>query len=265
MFKDYYKILGISSTSDQQTIKTNFRKLAFMYHPDLNTSSQAKHKFQEIQEAYEVLNNHETRAKYDILHTQFKQKGFVTKRAPVVRQQTAKERRKEQLLKKAKEKHRKREKAKKQEIERAFVFSLVVFFFTLSIFFDYISPGTKITEPITNRYNAALNPMSDKIITPHSHFLIPNYKSAFIIREGAPVELEISYTFKIVKRARIAYRNGELIFHPYFHYTNLVVYILFVVHFFSLFALFSRKNYDTILGLSIAQGLFLFIALIILF
>ncbi len=265
MFKDYYKILGISPTSDQQTIKTNFRKLAFMYHPDLNKSPQAKYKFQEIQEAYEVLNNGQARAKYDILYSQFKQKGFVTKRAPEVRQQTAKERRKEQLLKKAKEKHRKREKAKKQEKERAFAFSLVVFFFTLAVFFDYISPGTKITEPITNRYNAALNPMSDKIITPHSHFLIPNYKSAFIIHKGVFVELEISYTFKIVKYARIAYSKGELVFYPYFHYTNLVVYLFFVVHFFSLFALFYRKNYDIILGLSIAQGLFLFIALIILF
>lgn len=63
--KDYYKILGVSSRADDQTIKQAFRQLARRYHPDVNPRSKAK--FQEINEAYQVLSNATKRARYDRL------------------------------------------------------------------------------------------------------------------------------------------------------------------------------------------------------
>ena len=63
---DYYKVLGVDKNATQNDIKKAFRKLARKYHPDLNPNdSSAKDKFQEINEANEVLSDPEKRKKYD--------------------------------------------------------------------------------------------------------------------------------------------------------------------------------------------------------
>ena len=65
-FIDYYKILGLTKNASEEDIKKAYRKLARKYHPDLNPNDEsAKKKFQEINEANEVLTDPEKRAKYD--------------------------------------------------------------------------------------------------------------------------------------------------------------------------------------------------------
>jgi curved DNA-binding protein len=65
-FIDYYKILGVDKKADSQAIKTAYRKLARKFHPDLNPNDkEAKQKFQQINEANEVLSDPEKRKKYD--------------------------------------------------------------------------------------------------------------------------------------------------------------------------------------------------------
>jgi curved DNA-binding protein len=65
-FVDYYKILGLDKTATPKDIKSAYRKLARKLHPDLNPNDKdAKRKFQEINEANEVLSDPEKRKKYD--------------------------------------------------------------------------------------------------------------------------------------------------------------------------------------------------------
>jgi len=65
-FLDYYKVLGLDKTATQDDIKKAYRKLARKYHPDLNPNDEeAKKKFQEINEANEVLTDPDKRKKYD--------------------------------------------------------------------------------------------------------------------------------------------------------------------------------------------------------
>ncbi|MVN90241.1 DnaJ C-terminal domain-containing protein [Mucilaginibacter aquatilis] len=65
-FVDYYKILGVEKTASEKDIKNAYRKLARKYHPDLNPNdTEANKKFQEINEANEVLTDAEKRKKYD--------------------------------------------------------------------------------------------------------------------------------------------------------------------------------------------------------
>lgn len=63
---DYYKVLGVDKSATQDEIKKAYRKLARKHHPDLNQNDpNAKDKFQEINEANEVLSDTEKRKKYD--------------------------------------------------------------------------------------------------------------------------------------------------------------------------------------------------------
>jgi len=65
-FIDYYKILGLNKNASQEDIKKAYRKLARKYHPDLNPNDkEANKKFQQINEANEVLSDPANRKKYD--------------------------------------------------------------------------------------------------------------------------------------------------------------------------------------------------------
>lgn len=65
-FIDYYKILEIDKKASQADIKKAYRKLARKLHPDLNPNDKsAQQKFQQVNEANEVLSDPEKRKKYD--------------------------------------------------------------------------------------------------------------------------------------------------------------------------------------------------------
>ena len=65
-FIDYYKILDLNKNATEKDIKKAYRKLARKYHPDVNPNDEsAKKKFQELNEANEVLSDSKKRKKYD--------------------------------------------------------------------------------------------------------------------------------------------------------------------------------------------------------
>lgn len=65
MKRDYYEVLGLKKGCSKDDIKSAYRKLAKTYHPDLNKAPDAAKKFEEIQEAYDVLYDDKKRELYD--------------------------------------------------------------------------------------------------------------------------------------------------------------------------------------------------------
>lgn len=71
-FHDYYATLGVPRTATQDEVRRAYRLLARKHHPDVDKSSGATQRFQQITEAYEVLKNPETRQRYDTLGADWK-------------------------------------------------------------------------------------------------------------------------------------------------------------------------------------------------
>jgi molecular chaperone DnaJ len=63
---DYYEVLQVSREASDQELKTSYRKLAMLYHPDRNPNNPAaEEQFKACSEAYQVLSDPEKRAAYD--------------------------------------------------------------------------------------------------------------------------------------------------------------------------------------------------------
>ncbi|GIV20780.1 MAG: hypothetical protein KatS3mg023_2531 [Armatimonadota bacterium] len=65
--RDYYEVLGVPPHATEEQIRRRFRELARKYHPDVNRSPDAEHRFKEITEAYRVLSSPSLRADYDLM------------------------------------------------------------------------------------------------------------------------------------------------------------------------------------------------------
>jgi len=76
MAEDYYKTLGVPRNASQAEIQKAYRQLARKYHPDMNPNDKtAKKKFQQVQAAFDVLNNPEKREMYDRYGSSFETMG----------------------------------------------------------------------------------------------------------------------------------------------------------------------------------------------
>ena len=65
MFKDYYQILDVSFSASKEEIKKAYRKMSLQWHPDRNPGADVTEMMQDINEAYKILNDDISRAKYD--------------------------------------------------------------------------------------------------------------------------------------------------------------------------------------------------------
>jgi molecular chaperone DnaJ len=64
--KNYYEILGIDKDATEEDVKNAYRKAAQLHHPDRNPGDEnARERFKEIHEAYEILSDSTKRSRYD--------------------------------------------------------------------------------------------------------------------------------------------------------------------------------------------------------
>src|SRR5450759_2669296 len=64
--KTYYQIIEVNKKASQEAIKSAYRRLAMLYHPDKNQLPEAEEMFKKIAEAYSVLSDPSQRKQYDL-------------------------------------------------------------------------------------------------------------------------------------------------------------------------------------------------------
>ncbi len=78
-WKDYYKILQLHPSAEQEVVKGAYDKLARKYHPDVNKNPIANERMKDINEAFEILSDLEKRRRY---HSTWLQKSDVKRTNP---------------------------------------------------------------------------------------------------------------------------------------------------------------------------------------
>jgi curved DNA-binding protein len=71
--RDYYEVLGVPRTASAEELQQAYRRLARRHHPDVNKDPGAEDRFKEVNEAYQVLSDPDTRARYDRFGPDFRQ------------------------------------------------------------------------------------------------------------------------------------------------------------------------------------------------
>ena len=67
--RDHYLTLETTADADQEEIRKAFRRLALKHHPDVSKKPDATIKFQEINEAYQVLSDPDSKRRYDLIRS----------------------------------------------------------------------------------------------------------------------------------------------------------------------------------------------------
>ncbi len=63
---NFYDTLEVSHNASDDAIKSSYRRLSLLYHPDVNKTPEASAKFTEINEAFYVLSDSSRRKQYDV-------------------------------------------------------------------------------------------------------------------------------------------------------------------------------------------------------
>ena len=261
--KDYYQILGVSSTTPSAEIKRVYRRLAMLYHPDRNHSPEAEQIFKEINEAYDVLGNDETRRWYDYRRQSTSNN---TTYSDTTRTPSRPAHRDPAYRRKRASRPVNSEPSRAETLAHYLPYFLwmnqvgvaMMFIFLL----DYSLPLTTSIERIMILYSLPSHDASNHgIVTTHGH-RIQITSDADVFKEGEEIELHYTPVFKTIIKARYNDQIFETadrgIYGPIFIFPVM----LFVT---SILGLVFRANVEYAFNLSIISGvLFIFVLAFIL-
>lgn len=180
--KNYYILLGVTSTATSDELKVAYRNLAKKYHPDINPNNKsAEDFFKEIQQAYTILSDPEKRKLYDLKFfgaTQNNSRNGSTTKSTYTQyngnayqyaQQQAAQ--KNQFYTNRKANPKKRDKSERYQI----LASIIIAFFLLYFIISYSSrkrvrPAKIVTKQVEIKEPQKTKPQIDDYASPYSYF-----------------------------------------------------------------------------------------------
>jgi hypothetical protein len=261
--KDYYQILGVSSTAPSAEIKRVYRRLAMLYHPDRNHSPEAEQIFKEINEAYDVLGSDESRQWYDYKRQSTSSSTAYTDKTrtpskPAHRDPAYHRRRAPRPVNTAPS----RNETLAHYLPYFFWMNQVGVAMMFIFLMDYSLPLTSSTERIQVLYSVPMRGVLDQgMLTTHGH-RIQIVSDFDIFKEGDEIELHYTPIFKTIMQTK--YNNQVFETADRGIYGPIFVFPvgLFIT---SILGLIFRSNIEYAFNLSIISGvLFIFVLTFIL-
>lgn len=264
--KDYYSILGLSSTASAAEIKRAYRRLAVMYHPDKNPSPEAESLFKEINEAYDVLGDPQKKQ----LHDQRWQNPFqeLVQEEPVVQHRDPRYRRKRPAGYRPPTTSRYTTKdLMKEYLPKVIGFSRVGALLGFLLLLDFFLPVRESTEKVLNIYSVYRSGryggqrFSHQVMITNEGARIKFYNDAKGFPVGSAILIKRTPILSTVRRISSDTLDIKLdnIYGP----IGVVPLALFIISLLGL--LLSRSNVEYAFNFSIGAAILLIISLYLIF
>jgi curved DNA-binding protein CbpA len=264
--KDYYAILGIRSTAHAAEIKRIYRRLVVQYHPDKNPDPQAHAYMAEINEAYDVLGDPDSRAAYDLRRHQGWTELFGSAAAAEPAPSAPRHRDPRYRPRAAPVSSARREQREMMQMCVPYIrwFNIVGLVVTVLFAIDYILPYKAIESEIVDyraqhmgsRYGSQGGYSSTKLNLANGEKLSVNGFSTPVILDNPRIRYRRTLVYKTLMS--IDYRG----IHTKVGYTYRALAIFPLVLFgTSLAAVLRRKNIEFFFNASFVNGLLLLITL----
>lgn len=259
--KDYYAILGVSSSAHDADIRRAFRRLVQQYHPDRNHDPAALTIMQEINEAYDVLGDPARRQAYD--YQRANPVYYVPTEPEPPRHRDPAYRRKRPYTPPA----RPREDPLKETMRKANHYLRYVnwFGFVLAVvlMIDRSLPPRQIAEKVA-RFHVEIGPKRGVItylVTTTGRMVMISSEVAQLAREGDTVIFEESPVFAVDEAIRIGEETDTNLATVYRNFFFLLLTVLIC----SGLGLFLNKGEEMRFNVSFVNCIALFFTLILLF
>lgn len=161
-----YEILGINKGASSEQIKTAYRKLAKIYHPDKNQGNKdTEEKFKSIKDAYEILSDAVKKKKYDLSlennNYQRQQTSKQKKYSDLTQEELKRRRYYQEFYANEFKKHKEKEALKEQKQyneTRTLLFlvpiALALVFFIINIYNYSTKENYKFQNPVSSKTNS---------------------------------------------------------------------------------------------------------------
>jgi len=250
MFKDYYKILQINKSASQEDIKKSYRRLALIYHPDINPSEEAKAEFQEINEAYSILSDEEKRKLYD--------NPFQISVPDI---DVFKNDNKKRNVNLNNPRVQKRNKKQGEFLNKfsyyARIAALFALLLDLLLIIDFLLPGHIEKQIIISRYSSYFPYASEYIQTKARSFSVELNASLDDVDDGKEIILEISPVFKFVNSYQCVISGKQCLLFPKVSLMKSYWFIIVIILAISIDVLFIERKKSSMIDLSMLNIFFI--------
>ncbi len=263
--KDYYKILHVNRNSSETEIKKAYRELALKYHPDRTKNSLDHSRFNEINEAYQVLGKQESRDNYNLTYDyqRYGQSNRTHDYSPGYRQYEGTRGSRKRYYPPPGFYRKREEMDLTPYIRPVRIISGLTFLFVFLVMLDYFLP-VEIHDQTIQAKLTTYNSYSSVIIATENYNFPLSYEYSRLVYKGDRAKVEISPIFNIPQKLVVDTGLDTYVFRPNYSIYSVFSFFLVILLVTSFLGTFHNENNPELIFSAGVANVFLTIVVIFL-